>query len=263
MGLWFMRARLPPIFTIAMAIQCAACAVPARAVHTACSVEMDAALAMVQRHDFAGAQKVLAGSATGTASDSRAGSLIELINYWGLSGNTPVGQEGWDVRAEETAKEVLQCTKRDDAARLLMALSVAARRDAQSLRFAERLLGGLKDAYPIEATFALAVVADRRGLGEVSTQLLEELEARGVVSAVSIAHLYYVGAIVGRNVVAAARWTRKAAESGDPEAQATMADMYMRGEGVERDMGEASRWLAILSENPRAEHRPVAVEPVR
>lgn len=58
-----------------------------------------------------------------------------------------------------------------------------------------------------------------------------------------LAQRYMSGDGVPRNVMQAARWYRKAAQSGDAEAQYVLSGLYLRGEGVPRDASVAVQWL--------------------
>jgi TPR repeat protein len=40
----------------------------------------------------------------------------------------------------------------------------------------------------------------------------------------------------------AAKWLRRAADQGDPDAQFELADMYHRGRGVQKDTNVAASW---------------------
>jgi hypothetical protein len=55
--------------------------------------------------------------------------------------------------------------------------------------------------------------------------------------------LYDQGLGVAQNRTEAARWYRRAAESGEPRAQYNLGDLYLRGEGVERDEVAAFGWF--------------------
>jgi uncharacterized protein len=45
----------------------------------------------------------------------------------------------------------------------------------------------------------------------------------------------------------AAKWLKKAANLGDPRAQAALSDLYLRGIGVQRDYVRAYTWASIAA----------------
>src|SRR5262249_21153944 len=56
-----------------------------------------------------------------------------------------------------------------------------------------------------------------------------------------LGYLYDQGLGVHRDLEAAARWYRKAADAGNARAQNNLADLYLRGEGVEQNDATAFR----------------------
>ena len=51
-----------------------------------------------------------------------------------------------------------------------------------------------------------------------------------------------------QNRLEAAKWFRKAAEQGDPEAQNSLGFCYAEGQGVPHDIDEAMRWYRKAAE---------------
>lgn len=51
-----------------------------------------------------------------------------------------------------------------------------------------------------------------------------------------------------RDFEQAARWLRKAADQGDPEAQYNLGIAYIKGQGVPADLGQAFRWMVLAAE---------------
>lgn len=51
------------------------------------------------------------------------------------------------------------------------------------------------------------------------------------------------------NYAEAARWFRMGAEGGDVSSQRNLATLYIKGEGIPRDLAEAERWLNKVKEN--------------
>ena len=58
-----------------------------------------------------------------------------------------------------------------------------------------------------------------------------------------LGHYYRSGFVVAQNYAEAVAWYRKAAEQGHPEAQERLARCYVSGRGVERNLDEAEMWL--------------------
>jgi hypothetical protein len=57
--------------------------------------------------------------------------------------------------------------------------------------------------------------------------------------------MYQEGEGVGRDSAEAAKFYRRAAEQGDPDAQVNLAAMYFRGEGVARDYVQSYMWFNL------------------
>jgi uncharacterized protein len=58
----------------------------------------------------------------------------------------------------------------------------------------------------------------------------------------SLAGMYYKGQGAEKNLREAIKWFLKAAEQGNPQAQYTLGMMYQKGRGVRPDPAEAERW---------------------
>jgi TPR repeat protein len=59
----------------------------------------------------------------------------------------------------------------------------------------------------------------------------------------NLGYLYDQGLGVAQNRSEAAKWYRRAADSGEPRAQFNLADLYLRGEGVPHDESAAFAWF--------------------
>lgn len=59
----------------------------------------------------------------------------------------------------------------------------------------------------------------------------------------------------------AARWYRRAAESGHSQAQVALASMLAAGRGVAQDYTEAARWLAAAAAAAARTSAPTGVRP--
>jgi uncharacterized protein len=60
-----------------------------------------------------------------------------------------------------------------------------------------------------------------------------------------LALAYLKGIGVQQDERQAAKWLKKAANLGDPRAQAALSDLYLRGIGVQRDYVRAYTWASI------------------
>jgi Sel1 repeat len=60
-----------------------------------------------------------------------------------------------------------------------------------------------------------------------------------------LGYLYYYGQGVERDLEAAAKWLRLAAEGGDGNAQYSLGLMHLHGQGVAQDNAEAYVWLTL------------------
>jgi TPR repeat protein len=64
--------------------------------------------------------------------------------------------------------------------------------------------------------------------------------------------MYFQGECTRADPAEAARWFRRAADQGLAGAQATLAMMYEKGVGVERDAAAAEKWRALSDKEPGA-----------
>ena len=82
---------------------------------------------------------------------------------------------------------------------------------------------------------------------------LEESASEGIALAQkSLAEMFMKGIGVEQDVTQAVFWYRKAAEQGDATAQANLGIMYARGQGVERDAKQAVVWYRKAAEQGNA-----------
>jgi hypothetical protein len=97
--------------------------------------------------------------------------------------------------------------------------------------------------------FQTAVDASRRGDYATALEIWTALAEEGdTASQFNLAMMYVRGDGVARDLATAAQWFRKAAELGLVSAQARLGTMYAHGQGVEQDYGEAARWLYQAAE---------------
>jgi hypothetical protein len=73
-----------------------------------------------------------------------------------------------------------------------------------------------------------------------------------------LALAYLKGVGVHQNERQAAKYLKKAANLGDPRAQAALSDLYLRGAGVQRDYVRAYTWASIAAGQLGGEHERLA-----
>ncbi len=121
------------------------------------------------------------------------------------------------------------------AERLLECLDNAAGRGnslAQDILVSYYCFGSWADAYEPERDDAVAKLA------------IEAAENGRRNSQANLAMMYYQGNKgLPKDHRAAFNWFMRVAESGDPNVQLKVGDMYRKGEGIERDAPEAIRWF--------------------
>src|SRR6202040_3896572 len=79
--------------------------------------------------------------------------------------------------------------------------------------------------------------------GELS-KLLLKAENGSLSAQLQVARAYSTGRAAGKtDYEQAARWYRKAADQGDPDAQNNLGTFYLLGHGVARSDAEAVRWF--------------------
>jgi TPR repeat protein len=97
--------------------------------------------------------------------------------------------------------------------------------------------------------FDEAVAAAKRGDHAAAYQIWSVLAEGGDPAAqFNIAMMYVRGEGVERDLQQAANWFRKSAEQGRVDAQARLGALYAHGQGVQQDFGEAARWLNKAAE---------------
>lgn len=124
------------------------------------------------------------------------------------------------------------------------------------------VLGPAQGAVPIgaQATGVNAALMARANAGDAAAQvqvgesyaaqrdLAQAADQNNIAGEMHLAALYRDGGKgVPRDMTQAAAWYRKAADQGDPAAQATLATLYTLGQGVERSDAEAYFWLDLAA----------------
>ena len=116
-----------------------------------------------------------------------------------------------------------------------------------------QIVRGKRKAYPKEEQFTFKKsnegVETLRQAGE--SRLTAELPAaeRGdVVAQNNLGLMYLRGDGVPKDLKEAAKWFRKAAEQGNAMAQHSLGFMYGKGDGVPEDLKEATKWFRKAAE---------------
>ncbi len=99
-----------------------------------------------------------------------------------------------------------------------------------------------------ERRFAEGLAAYDAGDFETAVEAWRPLaEAGNPEAQVSLAEIYLNGLGVAADPALGAALYRRAAEAGDPVAQLNLGDLYARGFGVARDPVEALVWLELAA----------------
>lgn len=94
-----------------------------------------------------------------------------------------------------------------------------------------------------------AYAAYKSGDYAKAERLWRDAAERGSTDAmINIANLYVQGQGVDRDLGRAADWYRQAAEAGDPVAQVHLGEAYESGAGLARDNRAAARWFRRAAE---------------
>jgi len=92
--------------------------------------------------------------------------------------------------------------------------------------------------------FEEGVAAAKRGDHAAAYEIWSHLAEGGDPAAqFNVAMMYVRGQGVERDLARAAAWFRKSAEQGRVDAQAKLGALYAHGQGVQQDFNEAARWL--------------------
>ena len=85
--------------------------------------------------------------------------------------------------------------------------------------------------------------------------LKKQAESGDVNAQFTLANTYYFGEVVPQDFGQAAVWYRKAADQGNTNAQFSLGMMYVEGQGVEEDDSQAAIWLRKAADqgNPFAQ----------
>ncbi len=116
---------------------------------------------------------------------------------------------------------------------------------------------------PAWAGFAEGQDAFRRGAySEAAVHWRDAAEKGDTAAQHSLAYLYDRGWGVEKDAVEAAHWYRAAAERGNPGSMLNLGAVYAKGEGIPRDLSRAYTWfrLAALQGQPLAPFNIASIE---
>lgn len=115
------------------------------------------------------------------------------------------------------------------------------------------LAAGLLAASPAAADLEAGIAAFEAGDAASALALLRPEAEAGVAQAQFMMGELLSGGAVPRDLPAATEWYRKSAEGGFAEAQFQLGMRYSVGWGLEEDLVQAYRWLAIAGQSLRTE----------
>jgi len=99
-----------------------------------------------------------------------------------------------------------------------------------------------------------AYAAYKSGDYAKAERLWRDAAERGSTDAmINIANLFVQGQGVERDLARAADWYRRAADAGDPVAQVHLGEAYERGAGLPKDNEAAARWFLRAAEQGDAQ----------
>jgi len=101
------------------------------------------------------------------------------------------------------------------------------------------------------ADFTAGVAAHAQGNFERALQVLLPLaqSSNDPYAQYYLGIMYANGQGVEKDLSAAGRWFKSAAEQGIPQAQFRLGEIYARGQGVTRDLGSAYAWFSVASQS--------------
>lgn len=104
--------------------------------------------------------------------------------------------------------------------------------------------------FAAQADLTEAVVAHAQGNFERALQVLLPLAeaSNDPYAQYYLGIMYANGQGVEKDLSAAGRWFKSAAEQGLPQAQFRLGDIYAQGQGVTRNLGSAYAWFSVASQ---------------
>ena len=113
---------------------------------------------------------------------------------------------------------------------------------------------GLLAALPAPAAWKEALAAYQRGDFINAFTLTYPLAEKGdPLAQVQVGTMYLKGQGVAKDIAEGARWFRRAADQGHPLGLTRLAELYLRGRGVERDLAIAAALFRKAAEGGFAE----------
>ena len=165
-----------------------------------------------------------------------------------------------------TNSQVIRYTKNGIAALMfILSFSALATSDISSSAVVNPMLGpdptsisSIEKMIQLDETYDRAREALKQGNSELAIKLLRQAAVTGHLFAMHDLALHLrAGTIVPKDYAAAARWYRRAAEWGGwgfAGSQNNLGDMYEKGRGVSKSLGDAIYWYtrAALQGEPTA-----------
>lgn len=106
-------------------------------------------------------------------------------------------------------------------------------------------------AYPT-CLLILAMIASSVAKGEGIAELIGKAEAGEAAAQLELGGLYLKGEGVTKDVAAAVKWLSQAAMLGNGEAQMKLGTLYISGKGVLKSSPEAAKWFMMSAEQGNA-----------
>ncbi|MGH8469435.1 MAG: tetratricopeptide repeat protein, partial [Gammaproteobacteria bacterium] len=105
--------------------------------------------------------------------------------------------------------------------------------------------------FAAQADLTEAVVAHAQGNFERALEVLLPLaqSSKDPYAQYYLGIMYANGQGVAKDLSAAGRWFKSAAELGIPQAQFRLGELYAQGQGVTQDFGSAYAWFSVASQS--------------
>ena len=107
-------------------------------------------------------------------------------------------------------------------------------------------------AYPSWLLVLAMTMATHRANGDGVADLVAKAEKGEAVAQLELGGIYLKGEGVTKDVAEAVKWLSKAAELGNGEAQMMLGGIYISGRGVLKNSVEAAKWFMMSAEQGNA-----------